>query len=174
MRGIFVAPLLRILPVGLLALSLQRVVFANHPIHDVRLQLVLALVVAAGAGGGADRGAVAGFVLGLLSDASGDTPLGVLALAFGVGGMTAGYLHRFTPDPQWWLAALFASLGAAVGEASIPLLVAITGESGWVTDQMLWTVPIVALAAGALCPALLPVGRWMMGVKRKKWKAIAE
>ena len=40
MRGIFVAPLLRILPVGLLALSLQRVVFANHPIHDVRLQLL--------------------------------------------------------------------------------------------------------------------------------------
>jgi len=167
-------PFLRLLPVGLLALSIQRVVFSNHPVHDVKLQLVLALVVAAGAGGGADRGAVAGFVLGLLYDAAGDTPMGLMALAYGLGGITAGSLHRFTPDPQWWLAALFATVGAAVGETSIPLLEAITGESGWVTDQILWTVPIVALSAGVMCPALMPVGRWMMGVKRKKWKAIAE
>ena len=174
MRGIFVAPLLRILPVGLLALSLQRVVFANHPIHDVRLQLVLALVVAAGAGGGADRGAVAGFVLGLLSDASGDTPLGVLALAFGVGGMTAGYLHRFTPDPQWWLAAMFATAGAAVGEMAIPLVKAITGDSGWLNSDLLITVPIVAVSSGLMCPLLMPIARWMMGVKSNKWTAMAE
>ena len=25
-----------------------------------------------------------------------------------------------------------------------------------------------------LCPLLMPVGRWMMGFKRKKWKAMAE
>ena len=55
MRGSVVAPLVRIVPVGLVTLSVQRVVFANHPIHDVRLQLVLALVVAAGAGGGSGR-----------------------------------------------------------------------------------------------------------------------
>ena len=174
MRGSVVAPLVRIVPVGLVALSIQRVVFANHPIHDVRLQLVLALVVAAGAGGGSDRGAVAGFVLGLMADASGDTPLGVMALAYGMGGMTAGYLHRFTADPQWWLAALFATLGAAVGELAIPFVKALTGESGWITTDLLVAVPIVAITAGLMCPLLMPVGRWMMGVKRKKWKAMAE
>jgi len=173
-RGFVVAPLLRLLPVGLVALSLQRVIFASHPVHDVRLQLVLALVVAAGAGGGADRGAVAGFVLGLLSDASGDTPLGVLALAYGIGGMTAGYLHRFTADPQWWLAAIFATVGAAVGEVMVPLVMTVTGESGWITTDLLVTVPIVAGTCGLLCPLLMPVGRWMMGFKRKKWKAMAE
>jgi len=156
------------------ALSLQRVVFANHPVHDVQLELVLALVVAAGAGGGMDRGAVAGFVLGLLSDASGDTPLGVLALAYGMGGMTAGYLHRFTTDPQWWLAALFATMGAAVGEISIPIVKALTGDIGWINTDLLVIVPIVAGAAGVLCPLLLPLGNWMMGVKRKKWKAMTE
>jgi rod shape-determining protein MreD len=173
-RGSLVAPSLRILPVGLVALSLQRVIFANHPIHDVRLQLVLALVVAAGVGGGADRGAVAGFALGLLADASGDTALGVLALAYGVGGMTAGYLHRFTTDPQWWLAAIFATIGAAVGELMIPLVKTVTGESGWINTDLLITVPIVAVSCGLLCPLLMPVGRWMMGFKRKKWKAMAE
>ena len=174
MRGFVLAPLVRLLPVGLVALSLQRVVFANHPIHDVQIQLVLALVAAAGAGGGMDRGAIAGFVLGILSDASGGTPLGVLALAYGMGGMTAGYLHRFTTDPQWWLAALFATMGAGVGEISIPVVKALTGERGWINTDLLVTVPLVAVSAGLLCPALMPVGRWMMGVKRKKWKAMTE
>ena len=174
MRGFVAAPLIRLLPVGLLALSLQRVVFANHPIHDVEIQFVVALVAAAGAGGGMDRGAVAGFVLGMLSDASGDTPLGVIALAYGMGGMTSGYLHRFTTDPQWWLAALFATMGAAVAEVSIPIVKTLTGESGWINTDLLVTVPIVAVSAGLLCPLLMPVGRWMMGVKRKKWKAMTE
>ena len=132
MRNLLLNPLLRLLPVGLLALSIQRVVFADTPVAGVKLQFVLALVVAAGAGGGSDRGAVAGFVLGLMYDALGNTPLGLMALAYGLGGMTAGYVHSFTPDPQWWLASIFAAIGAAVGEAAIPVAEAITGESGWI------------------------------------------
>ena len=174
MRNIVFGPLVRLLPIGLVALSIQRVIFARHPIHDVRLQFVLALVVAAGAGGGADRGAVAGFVLGLLYDASGNTPLGLMALAYGLGGMTAGYVHTFTPDPQWWLASLFALVGAGVGETAIPVAEAITGQSGWITSDLFTTVPLVAIAAAVLCPLLMPVGRWMMGFKRKKWKAMLE
>ena len=174
MRNFVFGPLLRLLPVGLLAMSLQRVLFAQHPIHDVRLQFVLALVVAAGAGGGAERGAVAGLVFGLVYDLNGNTPLGLMALAYGLGGMTAGYVHTFTPDPQWWLASLFALVGAAVGELSIPVAEVITGQSGWITGRLLLVVPMVAITAAVLCPLLMPVGRWMMGVKRKKWKAMLE
>ena len=174
MRNLVFGPLLRLLPVGLLAMSIQRVFFARHPIHDVRLQFVLALVVAAGAGGGAERGAVAGLALGLIYDLGGNTPLGLMALAYGLGGMTAGYVHTFTPDPQWWLASLFALVGAAVGEMSIPIAEVITGQSGWITGRLVFTIPIVALSSAALCPLLMPVGRWMMGVKRKKWKAMLE
>lgn len=169
-----VAAALRILPVGMVALAIQRQVFAEHPIADVKIQFVLALVVAAGAGGGADRGAVAGFVLGLLYDASGNTPLGLMALAYGLGGMTAGYVQSITPDPQWWLAAIFAAIGAAVGEAAIPAAEVVIGDSGWVTRDLVVVLPVVAGAAFLLCPVLLPVGRWMMGVKRKKWKAMIE
>jgi rod shape-determining protein MreD len=173
-RNFIFGPFLRLLPVGLLAMSLQRVLFAQHPIHDVRLQFVLALVVAAGAGGGAERGAVAGLVFGLVYDLNGNTPLGLMALAYGLGGMTAGYVHTFTPDPQWWLASLFALVGAGVGELSIPVAEVITGQSGWITGRLVFVVPIVAAAAAVLCPLLMPVGRWMMGVKRKKWKAMLE
>ena len=174
MRNVLLGPLVRLGPVGILALSIQRVVFGNHPLFDVRLQFVLALVVAAGVGGGADTGAIAGFVLGLMCDLSGNTPVGLTALAYGVAGMTAGYVRRFTPDPQWWLAAIFAFLGAAVGESAVPLTQYLTGESGWVTDRMLVIVPVVAAAAAVFSPALVPVGRWMMGVKRKTWKAMVE
>jgi len=173
-RNIVLGPLIRLLPVGLLVLSIQRVIFAAHPVHDVKLQFVLALVVAAGAGGGSDRGAVAGFVLGLLYDTGGNTPLGLMALAYGLAGMTAGYVHTFTPDPQWWLASTFAFFGAAVGELAIPVAEVMTGQGGWLTSQIAITVPIVAITAAALCPLLMPVGRWMMGVKRKKWKAMLE
>jgi cell shape-determining protein MreD len=173
-RNFVFGPLVRLLPVGLLAMSFQRVLFAQHPIHDVRLQFVLALVVAAGAGGGAERGAVAGLVCGLVYDLNGNTPLGLMALAYGLGGMTAGYVHTFTPDPQWWLASLFALVGAAVGELSIPVAEVITGQSGWITGRLVLVVPIVAVSAALLCPLLMPVGRWMMGVKRKKWKAMLE
>ncbi len=174
MRNIIFGPLLRLVPVGLIALSIQRVVFANHPVGDIKLQFVLALVVAAGAGGGSDRGAVAGFVLGLLYDASGNTPLGLMALSYGLAGMTAGYVHSFTPDPQWWLASIFAFFGAAVGEAAIPAAEVITGEDGWITTDIWVTVVVVAGFAAVMCPLLMPIGRWMMGVKRKKWKAMLE
>lgn len=174
MRNILLGPLLRLGPVGITALSVQRVVFGSHPLFDVRLQFVLALVVAAGVGGGSDTGAIAGFVLGLMYDLSGNTPLGLTALAYGFAGMTAGYVRRFTPDPQWWLAAIFAFVGAAVGETAVPITQYLTGESGWVTDRLFVIVPVVAGAAAVLSPVLMPVGRWMMGVKRKTWKAMVE
>lgn len=172
MRSFVTGPLLRLVPVGLTALSIQRVVFAHLPVNGVKLQFVLALVVAAGVAGGSDRGAVAGFVLGLMYDAVGNTPLGLMALAYGLGGMTAGYVQSFTPDPQWWLASLFAGIGAAMGEFAIPVAEVITGQDGWLGGGVAWVVPIVAAFAAITCPALMPVGRWMMGVKRKKWKAM--
>lgn len=164
----------RLLIVGLTALAIQRVVFARHPIIDVKVQFVLALVVAAGAACGADRGAIAGFALGLMYDASGNTPLGLMGLCYGLAGITAGYVHTITPDPQWWLAAIFATVGAVVGEAAIPFAEVITGESGWVTRELMVVLPVVGAAAFVLCPLLLPIGRWMMGVRRKKWKAMIE
>ena len=113
-------------------------------------------------------------MLGLLYDLSGNTPLGLMALAYGLGGMTAGYVQNLTPDPQWWLMTIFAAVGAAVGEVAIPLGEAITGESGWIGRELVVIVPVVAIAAAVLTLPLVPVGRWMMGVKRKKWKAIPE
>ncbi len=174
MPRILFGPALRALPIGLFALSLQRLFFAKHPVHDVKLQFVLAVVVAAGAVGGPDRGAVVGFVFGLLYDLSGSTPLGLVALCYGLGGMTAGYVHTLVSEPQWWLASIFAVVGAAVGELAVPFAGQMIGDEGWITPSLLVEIPIVAGAAGLLCPALMPISRWMVGVKRKKWKVMVE
>ena len=174
MRRFLLGPIPRIVVVGLFAMSLQRALFAQHPVGDIKLQFVLALVVAAGAAGGADRGAVAGFALGLIYDFSGNTPLGLMALAYGLGGIVAGYLHSFAPDGQWWFATLFALVGASVGELAVPLLEVVTGQPGWVSRRMLVEVPVVAISCALMCPLLLPAARWMVAVKRKKWKVMAE
>jgi rod shape-determining protein MreD len=179
MRNFLLGPVVRLAPIGLLTLAFQRVLFARHPLFHfhgvpVKAQLVLALVVAAGAGGGADRGAIAGFVLGLMYDLSSNTPLGVTALAYGLAGLVAGYVQTITPDPQWWLASIFAGIGAAFGEISVPFLEAVTGQSGWVQRSLWVSVPVVAGFAAVVCTPLMPVGRWIVGAKRRKWKAIVE
>lgn len=174
MRALALNALTRLVPVGLITLSLHRVLFARHEVLDVKLQLVLALVVAAGTTAGADKGAIAGFALGLLFDLTGNTPAGLMALAYGLGGMTAGYAQTLNPEQSWWMASLAAAAGAAVGESAIPVIDVVAGESGWVSENLLRVAPIVAISSGLLCVPLRPVGRWMVGAKRRKWRVIPE
>ncbi len=164
-------PLLRLGLVGLVALGLQNTLFSELRPFGVVVQVVLALAVAAGAGGGPQKGALAGFVLGLLYDLSVGTPLGSSSLTMGLGGYVAGYVTSITIDPQWWLAALFTGLGAAVGEAAVPAVRAFIGEDHAFTPRLLTVIPVVAVAAAVMSPALVPVGRWCMRVKRPEWKA---
>ena len=56
------------------------------------------------------------------------TPLGSSSLAMGIGGFVAGYVESITIEPHWWLAALFTGLGAAVGEAMVPVVRTFVGE----------------------------------------------
>ena len=141
---------------------------------SVVVDVVLALVAAAGAGGGPERGALAGFVLGVMFDLGTGGPLGLSSLAFGAGGMCAGYVVTITPDPPWWLAGLFAGLGAVVGEAAVPVVKLLTGADGWVTPRLLVVLPVQAVAAFVLSVVFVPLGRWCMCVRRPKWNPIPE
>jgi len=92
----------------------------------------------------------------------------------GIGGFTAGYVLTITNDPQWWLAALFTAVGAAVGEAAVPVVRAFIGEEQVFSPRLATIVPVVAAAAMVMSPVLVPVGRWCMRVKRPEWKAPKE
>jgi cell shape-determining protein MreD len=173
-RRFLLGPVIRLIPIGLIFLGIQRKVCAPYRPFGVVIDVVLALVVGAGAGGGPERGALAGFVLGMMFDLATGSPLGSSALAFGLGGLVAGYVITITPDPQWWLACAFASLGAVVGEAAIPVIKLLVGDDGWITPRLAVILPVQAVAAGVLSPLLIPLGRWCMAIKRRKWKAIPE
>jgi rod shape-determining protein MreD len=167
-------PLLRLFSVGLILLALQRTLFADLRPAGVSLQVMLALAAAAGAAGGPQKGALAGFVLGLMYDLAVGTPLGSSSLAMGLGGYVAGYVTSITIDPQWWLAALFVGLGAAVGELAVPIIRVFIGEEHPFVPRLGIVIAVVAAGAMVLSPLLVPVGRWCMRIKRPEWKAPRE
>jgi len=167
-------PLLRLASVGLVLLALQRTLFSDLRPFGVVVQIMLALAAAAGAGGGPQKGALAGFVLGLMFDLGVGTPLGSSSITMGIGGFVAGYVTSITIDPQWWLATLFTGLGAAVGEACVPVVRSFIGEDTVLGARLFTILPVVAGAAMLLSPLFVPIGRWCMRVKRPEWKALAE
>jgi hypothetical protein len=164
----------RLIPVTLVVLAIQRTVCADHPVAGVTIQVVLALAAGAGAGAGSERGAFAGFAMGMMYDLGVGTPLGLTALAYGLAGLTSGYVLSITPEPQWWLSAIFVAIGAAVGEMAIPVVKFLTGQEGWLTDRLIVVIPVVAAAATLLSPLFVPLGRWCAGAKRRTWRAIPD
>jgi cell shape-determining protein MreD len=173
-RSLPFALITRLIPVALVILAIQRTVCATYRPAGVAVQVVLALAAGAGAGAGSERGAFAGFALGMMYDLGVGTPLGLTALAYGLAGLTAGYVLSITPDPQWWLAAIFVALGSAVGEGAIPLVKFLTGQEGWLNDRLILEIPVVTVAATLLSPLFVPLGRWCAGAKRRTWRAIPE
>ncbi len=166
--------LIRLIPVGMVMLALQRTVFAEIRVSGVIVQVVLALAAAAGAAGGSERGAVAGFTLGIMFDLVEGTPVGSTAIAFTLAGVVAGVLALIAADPQWWLNAIFVGLGAAVGEAMIPVVRIFVGEEDPWPPQMVKIVAIVAISSVILSPLLVPLGRWCLRIRGAEWKAPAE
>ena len=166
--------LIRLVPVGMILLALQRTIFVEIQVGGVTIQVVLAFVVAAGAVGGSERGAVAGFTLGMMYDLIEGTPLGSTAIAFTLAGVIAGLLALVTADPQWWLSAIAALIGAAAGEALVPVVRLFIGqENPWPAD-MLTVVPVVAIAAALLSPLFVPIARWCLRVRGSEWVAPTE
>ena len=166
--------LIRLIPVGMVMLALQRTVFSEIEVSGVIVQVVLALAAAAGAAGGSERGAVAGFTLGIMFDLIEGTPIGSTAIAFTLAGVVAGLLALIAADPQWWLHAIFVGMGAAAGEAMLPVVRVFVGEEDPWPSDMVKVVVIVALAAMVMSPLLVPLGRWCLRIRGPEWKAPAE
>jgi rod shape-determining protein MreD len=167
-------PLLRLASVGLILVALQRTLFTDLRPAGVSVQVVLALAAADGAAAGPQKGALAGFVLGLMYDLAAGTPLGSSSITMGLAGYAAGYVTSITIDPQWWLAALFTALGAAIGEAAVPVVRTFIGEEDVFSPRLATVVGVVAAGALLLSPLLVPVGRWCLRIKRPEWKAPAQ
>ena len=166
-------PVIRLVPVGMLLLALQRTFFVEATVAGVVIQLLTAFSAACGAAGGSESGALAGFLMGLMWDLAEGGPLGATSLAMATAGIVAGLLALITVDPQWWLAAIFTGLGTAVGEAMVPVVRFFIGEEEPFVSR-LWVIILVVGIAGALMsPLLVPLARWCLRLKRADWQAVA-
>jgi cell shape-determining protein MreD len=171
LAAIWQGPVIRLIPVGMILLALQRSLFVQITIAGVILQVVLALAAAAGAAGGSERGATAGFVLGVMYDMLEGLPIGSTAIPMTVAGAVAGLLALIVAEPQWWLAMIFTTLGAAVGEIMVPITRLFTGASDPFEPRLTLIVPVVAISSGLLSPVFVPLARWCLRIKTAEWVA---
>jgi len=171
LAAIWQGPFIRLVPVGMVLLALQRSLFVEITIAGVIIQVVLALAAAAGAAAGSERGAIAGFTLGVMYDMVEGLPIGSTAIAMALAGAVAGLLALIVADPQWWLAMMFTTLGAAVGEVMLPVVRLFTGVADPFEPRLTIIVPVVAIAAGLLSPVFVPLARWCLRIKRAEWVA---
>ena len=171
LAAIWQGPVVRLIPVGMLLLALQRSLFVEITIAGVTIQVVLALAAAAGAAAGSERGAMAGFVLGVMYDMLEGLPIGSTAIQMTIAGTVAGFLAIIVAEPHWWLAMLFTMMGAAVGEVMVPVTRLIIGASDPFEPRLTLIVPVVAIAAGVLSPLFVPLARWCLRIRSAEWVA---
>src|SRR6056297_4226578 len=163
-------PLVQVIPLGLILLALQRTIFVDIQVGGVIIQIMMATAAAAGVAGGSERGAVVGFTFGIMFDLAEGTPLGSTATAMTIAGVVGGLLALIAADPQWWLSAIFTGLGTAAGVAAVPAVRLFVGEEDPFQQQLAVVVPVTAVAGVVLSPLLVPLGRWMLRMKRPEWK----
>lgn len=163
-------PLIRVIPVGVILLALQRTIFVDVTIDGVIIQVMTAFAAAAGAVGGSERGAVVGFTLGVMYDLVEGTPLGSTAIAMTIAGLVAGLLALIAADPQWWLLAIFTGLGAAAGELAAPVIRLFIGEVEPFDSHLVVIVPTVAISAAVMSPILVPLARWCLRLQPVEWR----
>src|SRR4051794_36024802 len=158
--------LIRVIPIGMALLALQQTLFVEMKPFGVIIQLLLAFAASAGAAGGPERGAITGFVLGLMFDLAIGTPLGSSSITMGLAGYIAGWCDVIRIDTTWWLAAIFVGIGAAAGEAAVPVVRGFIGEGGGLVPRMSENIPLLALAGGD-APHLVLAGRRLGGQNRE-------
>ncbi len=162
--------LARIIPIGMILLALQTTLFYEMRPFGVIIQVVLTFAACAGAVGGPERGVIAGFVLGIMFDLSIGTPLGSTSISMGLAGYVAGWCDVIRVETTWWFAMIFVTVGAAVGETTVPVVRRFIGEENAFVPEMAKIIPVVAVAAAALSVPLVPVARWALKMRGPEWK----
>ena len=171
MIGAFLtSSLVRVIPIGMILLALQKTFFVELQPFGVIIQIVMTFAAAAGAVGGPERGAITGFAVGIMFDLSVGSPLGSSAITMGLAGYIAGLVDLIRIDTTWWLAAIFVGVGTGAGEASVPVVRRFIGEEDAFALKLATIVPVVAVSAAALSLLLVPLARWALKLGRPEWK----
>ena len=161
-------PIVRLILIGLPALGVQTTFLSSAPLAGIVVQLMLCLSIAAGVAGGSERGAITGFSLGLMFDLVLSTPLGLSALVYGLAGFLAGYVNSLSINHPWWLRSIVVG-GTSVAMMFVhPILATWVGVDGWLTTRVIKVAIVVGLANAVIAPAVVPLMRWTLAIKRQE------
>ena len=160
-------PPLRLVLVGLVALTIQTTFCASHRISDVTPNVMLALAICSGIVAGPEAGALAGFFFGLAYDLTLATPLGLSALTFAVSAFVVAIVKdSITVDQAWWLTLLLGFAGSAGAILAYAVAGTMVGEHGWIHRSLIRQSIVVGLINMALALILTKVQAWTMCVQR--------
>lgn len=160
-------PILRLVLLGVVALSIQTTLLADMSLDGIVVQLMLCLSVAAGVSGGPERGALVGFMFGTMFDLVLSTPLGLTALVYGLAGFVAGYVNNLTANHPWWLGSIVVGLSTALSTFVHPVFASWVGVDGWLTVRVVEVALVVSLFNAVLAPIAVPLMRWGLVIKRR-------
>ncbi len=160
-------PILRLVLLGLVALSIQTTLLADMSLDGIVVQLMLCLSVAAGVSGGPERGALVGFMFGTMFDLVLSTPFGLTALVYGLAGFVAGYVNNLTANHPWWLGSIVVGLSTALSTFVHPVFASWVGVDGWLTVRVVEVALVVSLFNAVLAPIAVPLMRWGLVIKRR-------
>ena len=160
-------PILRLVLLGLVALSIQTTLLADMSLDGIVVQLMLCLSVAAGVSGGPERGALVGFMFGTMFDLVLSTPFGLTALVYGLAGFVAGYVNNLTANHPWWLGSIVVGLSTALSTFVHPVFASWVGVDGWLTVRVVEVALVVRLFNAVLVPSAVPLMRWGLVIKRR-------
>lgn len=174
MVEIFNKPVVRLILVAFLALPVQTTLFADVKFSGVAVQLMLGLAAASGVVGGSENGAMSGFIFGLAFDLVLSSPLGLLALVYGLAGWIAGAVYSRTISNPWWLNMLSVGFVSALATLAQPILANWVGVEGWISLRLIEVVVIVSVANMVLSFATIPLMRWALVIKRRERLSLLE
>ena len=171
MMSLLRRPPLRMVLVGLLALTIQTTFCATHRVNNVTPNLMLALAISSGIVAGPEAGAFAGFFFGLAYDLTLATPLGLSALAFAICAYVVAIIKdSITVDQAWWLTMLLGFGGSAAGIWSYAIAGTMVGKHGWIQRGVIKQSIVVGIINMVLALVLAKVQTWTLCAQRDTFK----
>ena len=162
-------PLLRVIPVGLVLLALQRTMFTECARSAWRSRSCSPSCAAAGAGAAPSGARRSGSCSGSCTTSASARRSASTRSAYGLAGFVAGMVDAVAVDPHWWLASIFVALGAAVGETAVPVVETLRSARTVGRPATRTIVPVVAVTRPRCQPAPHPRsadGAWRPQARR--------